>query len=214
MRAVERLIAEKGIENVSIRDIVSVAGQKNESALQYHFKNLDGLINALHDARDTDIQIKRAALLASLRATTTNPTLREICKLMVEPVFLLAKAQSDFRRYVKAFGHEITLTERSAVAIVEQKGGQTNRQIGALLRTTLAHLDNDAYLRRMDGALRYISAAMFHQARQKNAFRGDQADLFFSHLIDALVGLLGANESVETRALADALKPSSREIRK
>lgn len=46
MRAAEKLIAVRGIENVSIRDIVSEAGQKNESALQYHFKSFTGLIAA------------------------------------------------------------------------------------------------------------------------------------------------------------------------
>lgn len=33
MRAAEKLIAQGGIENLSIREIVAVAGQKNESAL-------------------------------------------------------------------------------------------------------------------------------------------------------------------------------------
>ena len=34
MRAAEKLIAENGVENVSISDIVTVAKQKNQSALQ------------------------------------------------------------------------------------------------------------------------------------------------------------------------------------
>ena len=38
MRA-ERLFAEKGGTNVTIHEIVETAGQKNESALQYHFKS-------------------------------------------------------------------------------------------------------------------------------------------------------------------------------
>ncbi|MFB0932841.1 MAG: TetR family transcriptional regulator, partial [Pseudomonadales bacterium] len=40
------LIAENGLENISIRSIIEASGQKNESALQYHFKNRDGLIKA------------------------------------------------------------------------------------------------------------------------------------------------------------------------
>ena len=46
MRSVECLAAENGLENISIRDILARAGQKNESALQYHFKNLSGLLAA------------------------------------------------------------------------------------------------------------------------------------------------------------------------
>ena len=71
MRAAERLIADRGIENVSIRDIVSAAGQKNESALQYHFKNLTGLIEEIKHARSDQTHLKRAELIQALHQTTT-----------------------------------------------------------------------------------------------------------------------------------------------
>jgi len=203
--AAVKLIAERGIENVTIRDIVSAAGQKNESALQYHFKNLKGLIRAIHESREAEIQAKRTEQLQHLGEQTSGPSLRDICKLMVEPAFLLAKSSADFRRYVKAFGHEIALTDQSAVAFVSKKGGESVKETGVLLRAALTHLDDAALQRRMDGALRFVSASMVHQARQKNAFRGAQADLFFSGLIDALVGLLGAAESEETRAIARSM---------
>ena len=48
MEAAETLIAENGIQNVSNKEIVREAGQKNQSALQYHFGNLRGLVNAVH----------------------------------------------------------------------------------------------------------------------------------------------------------------------
>ena len=51
MRAAEKLVADGGMENLSIREIVAIANQKNESALQYHFKNLTGLLNFKHDVR-------------------------------------------------------------------------------------------------------------------------------------------------------------------
>ena len=51
MRSVECLAAENGLENISIRDILARAGQKNESALQYHFKNLSGLLASIRRAR-------------------------------------------------------------------------------------------------------------------------------------------------------------------
>jgi AcrR family transcriptional regulator len=206
MRAAEKLIAEKGIENVTIRDIVQSAGQKNESALQYHFRNLKGLIAALHASRNAQIQAKRSALLTSLNRDTSTPTLRNICQVMVAPAFELAKSKPDFRRYIRAFGHEITAADESALRVVNRKGGEGALQTGLLLRNTLPHLDDDAYQRRMDGALRFVSASMVHHARQKNAFRGDHAELFFHSLIDALEGMLSAPQSDETRRIAMAMK--------
>lgn len=208
MRSAEKLIAERGIESVSIRDIVQAAGQKNESALQYHFGSLKGLVRALHTSRDSEVGARRSAHLAQLLDNSSDPSLRDICKVMVAPSFELARAKPDYRRYVKAFGHEITSSEESALKVATKKGGESAHQTGILLRNKLSHLDEPAYRRRMDGALRYVSASMVHHARQKNAFRGETGELFFYSLIDGLVGLLNAPESAETRAVVTAINSS------
>ena len=207
MRAAEKLIAERGIENVSIREIVNAAGQKNESALQYHFKNFTGLIKAIHSVRSNETQEKRQELLAGLLAQTAQPSLRQICMLMVQPSFELARASVEFRRYIKAFGHELVLTETPLTTVSSHGGGgSSGLQLGQLLRDALPHLDADAYRRRMEAAVRLCSASMYHQARQKNAFRGAQAELFLHSLVDALVGLFSAEVSQETAAMARAAK--------
>jgi len=205
MRAAEKLIAENGIENVSIRDLVAAAGQKNESVLQYHFKNLQGLVAAIKTSRNSEIQERRSELLEELMEQTPNPALRQICRVMVRPAFELARSKADFRRYVKAFGHEISLAEASALSVAHRKGDQSSQETGVLLRGAMTYLDTDAYRRRIDGALRYVSASMYHQARQKNAFQGARGELFYSSLIDGLVGLLSAPESDETSAIANSL---------
>ena len=202
MRAAEKLIAQNGIENVSIRDIVSAAGQKNESALQYHFNNLTGLITSLHREREREIQDRRNALIEQLLARTRKPALRQICELMVQPAFDLAKAKPDFRRYIKAFGHEMALTESSALAIANRMAGDSMQPLSMLLQAALPHLDKSAYQRRMEAAVRFCSASMYSQAKQKNAFKGRQAELFYNDLIDALEGLLSARESAQTKACA------------
>ena len=207
MRAAEKLIAERGIENVSIRDIVTTAGQKNESALQYHFDNRQGLINALKTQRNDEVEGQRSELLQQLLAQSTTPTLREICNVMVRPAFNLAQSNPDFRRYIKAFGHEITLAQNSAVRAVSK--GKADAEVGILLRKELSHLDEAAYRARLDGAIRFISASMVHPAKQKNAFRGAQAEVFFNSLLDALSGLLNAPESPETTKATKAAKHSS-----
>lgn len=203
MRAAEKLIAEGGMENLSIREIVAVAGQKNESALQYHFKNLTGLLEAIHTERSEQVQAKRAESLYVVLGKSSEPSLRQLCTLMVEPTFQLARANVEFRRYVKAFGHELAISDASPLKAVSRKGGGglSGQQIGALLRKVLPHLDEETYRKRMESAIMLCSASMYHQARQKNAFRGHQSDLFLHNLIDALVGLLSAPVSPETQAL-------------
>ena len=191
------------MENLSIKQIVAVAGQKNESALQYHFKNLTGLLDAIHTERSEQVQAKRAVSLAETLEISSEPSLRQLCLLMVEPTFQLARANIEFRRYVKAFGHELAFSDVSPLKTVSAKGGggASGQETGALLRKVLPHLDKEDYRRRMEAAIMLCSTSMYHQARQKNAFRGHQSELFFHNLIDALVGLLSAPISPETQAL-------------
>jgi AcrR family transcriptional regulator len=208
MRAAEKLIAEKGIEGVTIRLILAEADQKNTSALQYHFKNLKGLIEAIHAERAEEIQEARGRLLQDLLTHTESPSLRELCELMIGPPVELARSRIDFRRYIKAFGHQLALLETSALAHASRQGGggSSGLQLRALLREKLKHLDEDAFRRRMEAAVRFCATSVYHQARQPNAFRGEQGDLFLASLLDALAGLLGAPESEETRAIASVAK--------
>ncbi len=208
MRAAEKLIAERGIANVSIREIVSAAGQKNESALQYHFKSVAGLIDAILKERSEQTHAKRSEMIEALLTHSSVPTLREVCMLMVRPTFELARADVSFRRYIKAFGHEIVLTEIPALSLMAARGGvgTSGIQTGRMLKHALPHLDPDAYQRRMEAAVRLSSAAMYHQARQKHAFKGKQADLFLHSLVDALGGLFSAPVSEETQGLAQELQ--------
>ena len=75
MLAAEKLIAEKGIQNVTKRAITLAAGQKNESVLQYHFQNLEGLIDEILKVRSIQTQEKRSELLAQLLCDTPETDL-------------------------------------------------------------------------------------------------------------------------------------------
>jgi AcrR family transcriptional regulator len=208
MRAAEKLIAEQGIENVTIRLILAEAEQKNTSALQYHFKNLQGLIAAIHRERSEEIQEARGQLLAELLARKEQPSLRDLCEMMIRPPVELARARVDYRRYIKAFGHQLALLESSALDQAGRAGagGASGKQLRDLLREKLEHLDDAAFRRRMETAVRLCATSVFHQARQPNAFRGAHSDLFISSLIDALAGLLGAPESEQTQSLAKRIR--------
>jgi AcrR family transcriptional regulator len=57
--AAERLFALKGIDAVSIREIVRAAGQSNPSALHYHFGSREALIGALMERRIRALGVTR-----------------------------------------------------------------------------------------------------------------------------------------------------------
>lgn len=208
MDAAEKLIERQGPHSVSIKDIVRAAGQKNESALQYHFKSLQGLIDALHRRRHGQTHEQRAQLLAALLEKSREPSLRDLCELMVMPAFGLVQTDRGYRSYVAAFGHEIALAGDSAYNRVSRAGGggTSGQQTGELLRQTLPQLDETTFRARMDLAVRMISAAISQHARKKTNVRGAEADFFISNLIDTLEGLLSAPVSASTKTAGQMRK--------
>ena len=62
----EQLFAERGVESVSLVEIAKASGQKNRSALQYHFTNKEGLLNAVLDKHAENISVSRRLMLDAL----------------------------------------------------------------------------------------------------------------------------------------------------
>jgi len=64
----EKLFAERGIESVSLREIVAASGQRNGSAAQYHFGTREALVGVLVARRVWFINELRHARLDALEA--------------------------------------------------------------------------------------------------------------------------------------------------
>ena len=95
----EKMFAEDGIFAVTNRQITEAAGQKNESALNYHFGTRNELIITLLTRRGMKLDQIRGELLAHLG---DNPTTRELVQLLVEVYAscLHTKSGCDYLRIV------------------------------------------------------------------------------------------------------------------
>jgi AcrR family transcriptional regulator len=80
--AAERLFAERGVDNVSLREIAEHAGQRNNSAVQYHFGDRRGLIQALYDLRLVPLNEARLTLLSQ----APDPDAVTLARIYVEPL--------------------------------------------------------------------------------------------------------------------------------
>jgi AcrR family transcriptional regulator len=65
----ERLIADHGVDGVSMRQIALEVGSGNNSAVLYHFGSKDKLVRAIFEHRLPRLRKRRAALLAELCPT-------------------------------------------------------------------------------------------------------------------------------------------------
>lgn len=84
--AAEQLFAERGIETVSLRDISAAAGQRNNSAAQYHFGDRAGLVAAVYSNRMAIVNERRHARLDELDAALQTDDLRLLLAATIEPL--------------------------------------------------------------------------------------------------------------------------------
>src|SRR5574340_499585 len=84
--AAERLFAQRGFAEASVRDIVAAAGQRNISAVHYYFGSKQGLAEALLRHRMHSINERRSARLGALERTRETGDLRALVEAWVYPL--------------------------------------------------------------------------------------------------------------------------------
>jgi AcrR family transcriptional regulator len=95
IESAERLIAERGIHGVSLREIGAEAGQRNTGAVRYHFGSKAQLVNAVFEHRMTPINERRLALLSQLDAAGSGHEMRGLTEAFLYP---LAESLGDVGR--------------------------------------------------------------------------------------------------------------------
>lgn len=81
--AARRLFAERGVEGVTVRQIVAAAGAKNGGSLNYYFKSKEGLILDLINEIFSDLNTAWLEGLSALDKTGGPTCVRDIVNLIV-----------------------------------------------------------------------------------------------------------------------------------
>ena len=81
-----RLFAQKGIENVSIRDIQAAAGQKNNGSITYYFSSRDALIREIVADVAAKLDADNNRRLDALEARGGPASVREVAEILLPVV--------------------------------------------------------------------------------------------------------------------------------
>ncbi|MCP2315702.1 transcriptional regulator, TetR family [Nocardia amikacinitolerans] len=106
--AAERLFAERGVSHVSMREISAAAGQRNNSAVQYHFKNKKALLWALYDLRMMPLNTQRNSLLDN----HTEHTVRTLVDAFIRPLGDAVVAAGGRTAYARFLNRHLTEMRR------------------------------------------------------------------------------------------------------
>lgn len=114
LEAAERVMAERGLD-VPLKDIALEAGQRNNSAVPYHFGSREGLIRAVIELRTAPQEARRVELLADLERSGGRAELGVLVGMLVRPACELpyAAGATHYARFVEQ------VRNRPALADVE-----------------------------------------------------------------------------------------------
>jgi AcrR family transcriptional regulator len=108
LRAGAHLFARKGVDGALTREIVTLAGQANDSAVHYHFGSRRGLLAAIVDRHLLRMEEQRKPALDALVAGGADAGLGAVLAAVVEPMAaeLTDESGRDFLRIVAQLAGE------------------------------------------------------------------------------------------------------------
>mgnify|MGYP000883795802 FL=1 len=97
----EELIGARGLDNVSMRDVATAAGQRNNSAVQYHFGSRDGLITQILRRRLVALDTERQRRLAEVDEVGLGTDLTSLVHVLFDPMVDLLRASPEATHYAR-----------------------------------------------------------------------------------------------------------------
>jgi AcrR family transcriptional regulator len=211
MDAAEGLFAEYGIEAVSARQIALAAGQRNQSAIRYHFGSKDDLVVALHAQRIAEVNERRAQLLETPGVAND---MRALIGAIATPLAERVERDARGSAYVRFLAHLFSDRQRRDLLIEHGASAALLRRIYADLRRLASAIPEPLFSER----LRLLVGGIIHALADRERLRAkgsagpfvlEQA-AFLNNLIDAGIGILTAPPSPATLAHLTSPKENAR----
>ncbi|MFE3222026.1 TetR family transcriptional regulator [Nocardia sp. NPDC059228] len=188
--AAEQLIAERG-QAVPLRDIAAAAGQRNNSAIQYHFGSRDGLIEAVVEHRLATLEVRRLELLAE-QAGTGATGVHDLLEALVIPMLELSDRHgiNHYARFLEQIHTHRAVTD---AANLESARRTSVRVIMQQLERELTELPKRLRLRRLRALPTVLFALLADHERAVEAGRVAAGDVTaWGEIVDMLAGALTA----------------------
>lgn len=182
--AAEERFAEHG-PGVSLREIAIAAGQRNNSAVNYHFGSRDGLIAAVIEWRTAAMEEARVRMLAD--AVGTDLDLPALVRILIEPMLTTpyAEGSTHYARFIE----QVRTHPAVAEAVRDGDRWPAVRKVTTLIAAELEHLPRPARRQRIAA----MSTAMFALAADRERERADgRRYLGVDELVRMLAGMLTA----------------------
>lgn len=171
--AAERLIAQDGVAQVSMRRINAEAGTGNISAVHYHYGSLERVIAAIFDLRVPAIDARRNEMLDELHARQSPPKAHDILQAVIWPLAEHMLGQPTDNCYVRFVAAINRAPKYDMWNVVSHRHRRGLTRSYVLLRRTLSTIPKDVLHARIMLAWREViytlaDVELMIQARHPN----------------------------------------------
>ena len=195
--AAERLFAGHGVDTPSLREITREAGQRNTSALQYHFGDRDELLRAVLAKHERDVDRNREALLDQ-HELNGRDELGGLAGALTLPYVAKLDDADGGREYLQVVGEVVARPTRFAAVLPLVTTTPSMVRWSKAVQPLLPPEAVGRPLHRRFAAIRFVHGELASRARE-----GSRRDhrLFTSHLVDLVTEVLAAPVSASTKRL-------------
>jgi AcrR family transcriptional regulator len=189
------LFDERGVDGVSLNEIVRSSGHRNRSAILYHFGSKDEVVKALLARSMAVPDNRRSQLLDELLRDDPHPTMAAVATVVVQPMtesLDTIEGRRHLRLVAQLFGHPRLLA--SALDILRGNGSMA--RCTDLAGGEITHLPAELRLERVTLLVAFVTRAYADQARLIDAEDHPRTPLpaaeFTAHIVGLILAILAA----------------------
>jgi AcrR family transcriptional regulator len=201
----EQLFGAFGFERISLKEIAEAAGQRNRSAVQYHFGSKHGFVSAILADRVFRVEAVRAQRFDALKVSTAGEiSARDLLKIMWLPDLTMTASDGShafcrfsLQYYLKpAVGTHPYYSgdSKTGLARINAEGRQSCLfSVGDLLRSRFGEIGQAVYYRRITTlSMMFLSSVIEYDNARTTSSTKRRRPYDVEPIIDMSIGALSA----------------------
>jgi AcrR family transcriptional regulator len=188
----ERLFGERGIEGVSLRQIILRSNQANNSAIQHHFGTKAGLVQAVYEMRLTKLEVARQQRLQKMSRKQWKEA-RTVLVAVLGPILdVMSEAeQESYAMFMLRMTHRI---QRMDLRELTAHLCPASMELQRLLRKCFPKLPDDVFTVRWRLAIDVFMGGIAERRRLRAAgrFVESRAVRFWDDILGMALNVLQA----------------------
>jgi AcrR family transcriptional regulator len=208
IHAAEQLFTDRGLDAVSLNEITKLAGQRNASALQYHFGGKDGLVQAILEKHQPGIAIRRHQMIDAIEANG-DATLHALLSALVLPIASKLQDTDGGPQYVSLMAQLISKPGADVLQMSASNATSGRDRLMRLVQAACPAIPAPVMQLRAIAVYGFLFHALADftartQADSAGVIISEDTAFFAHNLRDCLVAMLTAPVSSDTAAQVPA----------